>query len=569
MGTIYPRGNRLWIGFKDADGEWKYRSTGLKVGEEKLAQQALDEVERRITAGVEVVGTSTDHVTYNQYLDRRWLPRREAREIPNLPNDKSRLRDWVRPVIGDMAMREVRPRHLVKLVDRAYAAGKAPRTIRNIYSLVQASFRDAIIDEVVESSPCVLTEEQLGEIVDKDPNWRSTALYTREELELFLFDERIPEDRQVLYALEGVGACRHGEVAGLRWRDYDLTFEPLRRLAITRSYTSKRGTKTRRTRYMPVHPVLARKLDQWRAEGWARMMGREPTDDDLIVPCPARTKFKAGRMRDKNYSRKCLMEDFKVLGIRHRRGHDLRRTMISLARRDGARKDLLERCTHTPKRDTIDLYTEFDWASLCAEVAKLRIYVTERAPEPPDPHTEPPEAADHADAETLPSHCSAAEGSDSPADSGPSKPPITRDPGEVVERLTSILTTLARRIGSDPAKWSESELLRQLLLVEAPGIEPRKGRRSFTICRNCARSILRRRLQVREQWRIITPKGDPWPKLENPMHRDPLGQRRRLFPPRRARENVGDQPTLTRGCPLTQRPPGQALARRGARHPRG
>jgi hypothetical protein len=35
----------------------------------------------------------------------------------------------------------------------------------------------------------------------------------------------------------------------------------------------------------------------------------------------------------------------KLLGLRHRRGHDLRRTMISLARTDGARKDILALCT--------------------------------------------------------------------------------------------------------------------------------------------------------------------------------------------------------------------------------
>ena len=49
--------------------------------------------------------------------------------------------------------------------------------------------------------------------------------------------------------------------------------------------------------------------------------------------------------------------------------------MISLSRTDGARKDLLELCTHTPrKQSTIDVYTEFPWDSLCAEVAKLKIH---------------------------------------------------------------------------------------------------------------------------------------------------------------------------------------------------
>jgi len=47
--------------------------------------------------------------------------------------------------------------------------------------------------------------------------------------------------------------------------------------------------------------------------------------------------------------------------------------MISLARADGARKDLLEAITHAQRGDIVDVYTEFPWAALCAEVEKLRI----------------------------------------------------------------------------------------------------------------------------------------------------------------------------------------------------
>ena len=69
-----------------------------------------------------------------------------------------------------------------------------------------------------------------------------------------------------------------------------------------------------------------------------------------------------------------------MLGLRHRRFHDLRRTLISLARRDGARRDLLQVCTHNPGKGqgTIDLYTSYEWPDLCAEVAKLRVERTPR-----------------------------------------------------------------------------------------------------------------------------------------------------------------------------------------------
>jgi len=62
-----------------------------------------------------------------------------------------------------------------------------------------------------------------------------------------------------------------------------------------------------------------------------------------------------------------------MLGFRRRRGHDLRRSFISLALVDGARRDLLEVVTHGPRGDIISMYSTFPWPALCAEVEKLAI----------------------------------------------------------------------------------------------------------------------------------------------------------------------------------------------------
>jgi hypothetical protein len=59
--------------------------------------------------------------------------------------------------------------------------------------------------------------------------------------------------------------------------------------------------------------------------------------------------------------------------VRARQGHDLRRTFITLAQVDGARRDLLETITHGPRGNIINVYTTFPWPALCAEVAKLKI----------------------------------------------------------------------------------------------------------------------------------------------------------------------------------------------------
>lgn len=382
MGSVYPRGNKLYLKLKGPDGKWRPYKTEYRIGQEDLARQLLAKLEERMAAGRAIGGSGAGVLTVRKYA-KRWVDDCKKMGLAEWKSHEAWLRIHVLPVIGSMPVAEVRPRHLAALFRDIRAAKKlSSKSVRNVYSAVRGLFREALIAGLIETSPCVLTEHHLGKLRDKDPEWRATAIYTRDELEMLISDPRIPWDRRVVYALEGIGGLRHGEVAGLRLRHYDASLEPLGRLMVARSYDHDH-TKTSRTRYMPVHPVLAEVLREWRDVGWVDMMGREPGPDDLFVPCPARRKSSAGRMRDKNYSRKMLIQDFVTLSLRHRRGHDLRRTMISLARTDGARKDLLEVCTHTPHKESsvIDVYTEFPWDSLCGEVVKMKIVrrVTEPA----------------------------------------------------------------------------------------------------------------------------------------------------------------------------------------------
>lgn len=96
-----------------------------------------------------------------------------------------------------------------------------------------------------------------------------------------------------------------------------------------------------------------------------------PSPDDFITPTRNMTE------RTAQETPKQLHEDLDLLGLRRRRGHDLRRMFITLAQVDGARRDLLENVTHGPRGDIVSIYTTFPWPTLCAEVAKLKIEVRE------------------------------------------------------------------------------------------------------------------------------------------------------------------------------------------------
>ena len=161
-------------------------------------------------------------------------------------------------------------------------------------------------------------------------------------------------------------------MAPLRRRHYDATLLPLGRLLVAHSYSTKskkeKSVKTEQPRWVPVHEALAQRLADWRDRGgWEEPMGRKPGPDDLIVPS------RRGQNRSVNHMLKRFHQDLERLELRPRRQHDARRTFISLAIADGARKDILRWVTHGPEGDIVDLYTTLPWHTLCEEVARLKI----------------------------------------------------------------------------------------------------------------------------------------------------------------------------------------------------
>lgn len=362
---VYRRGNRLWLRLKDRSGKWVDRTTGLAVGREDEARRQLERIQRTLAAEREVAPTGKLSV---KAWSERWLEQRRRAGLDGEGHDETRLRLHVLPTLGRLPLAEVRPRHVLEVVERLTRAGNAPRTIRNVYSVVQSLYRDAMIADLVESTPCILRRPHLPSVRDGQSEWRQGAIYSPDEVAALTQDTRVPQDRRVVYGLLGLAMLRHGEAAGLRWRHYRPELQPLGRLVVATSYNKGR-TKSGAERWVPVHPALAALLAAWQLGGWAREMGRPPKAEDLIVPRTIGRRW--GTMRSKEHSHYCADQDFAALDLRRRRLHDLRRTGISLAREGGAVPDLLRLVTHAPPRDVMSLYTTIGWATLCRQVEAI------------------------------------------------------------------------------------------------------------------------------------------------------------------------------------------------------
>lgn len=382
MASVYSKRGKWWARLKGdkQPGKWSDAPCeGCTSREEamryaKAAQKAIDK--RR---GI----IRPDAVTLRDWV-KRWLVLREEAGH-DWKKDRGRIEKHVLPALGGLDVPDITTAQIADLVHGLrFRAKLANRTVRNIYSVLAAVLRDARIAGILQQTPCVLTEAQLGPVVDSDPEWRATALYSRDEVQAMISDAKIPADRQLVYALGLLAGLRPGEGAALRWRSYDATRAPLGCLTVARAYATNRSqekrTKTDSVRYVPVHPVLAEMLHEWRAIGWPAMFGRSPEADDLIVPLPPdvkRTRRTGERFRGWDYTgRRWRDIDLPALGWRTRSVYDTRATFITLALEDGADREILEqRVTHTKNRRSA--FTGYDrgerWAETCREVAKLRI----------------------------------------------------------------------------------------------------------------------------------------------------------------------------------------------------
>jgi integrase len=124
-----------------------------------------------------------------------------------------------------MKMRDVRPKHILRLVTelaQPYEGAKtidgklAPKMVSGIYGVCKTMFRDARIDEVVDVDPCVLPKDTLSRQprTARKPYGAGAAL-------AMMTEPAVRWDRRVWNAIAFYTGMREGEVCGRRWRDWD------------------------------------------------------------------------------------------------------------------------------------------------------------------------------------------------------------------------------------------------------------------------------------------------------------------------------------------------------------
>jgi integrase len=386
VASIFKRHRKLWAIVKNEHGKWIHIPTPCHVGEEAKALKFAQAAQKRLDARRDTGATGPYTVARYalEWLDRRREKFEASRkryeqtgtgkiQHRDHATDVSRMNRHILPILGPMVLADVTPKTLADWTHRLRMDGIGSKTLRNVYGLLRALFRDAAIAGLIEATPCILTDNELGEAEESEGAGR----YSRDQFEAMLTSPALTDHERMFVAIGGLAGLRLGAIAGLRWGDLDRSAAPLWKLTSSRTYAGK-PTKTGKASVAPVHPLLAEFLESWR-HGWAVMFGREPNATDPIVPkAPGKWIDKPGSPHSKKTGGNLMDDILEKCGIEPApmKAHALRSTFISLALEDGADRELIKRITHTmgTGRDAFARYDRADyWPKLCAEVSKITL----------------------------------------------------------------------------------------------------------------------------------------------------------------------------------------------------
>lgn len=287
---------------------------------------------------------------------RRYLPRWPESSAPTRAIEARHGLDFIRWLAG---------------LPSARGGKLSSGVVRNVFSVVSRALRDAAVSGLVPHNAWADLHSYLPRKRDKVPGQRRGWIWTPHELRTLLDSPAISWTHRMRYALGAWTGARFGEVAVLRWSDWERDARPLSRLTISRALKSeskKEGeTKTGAVKTVPVHDDLNARLAAWWETGWTETYGRAPAPGDLIVPTSALRPVRPSQ------GRRDLARDCARVGVPFRRQHGFRHTWVSAALAQGLASDVVRWATHAPPAGAFGGYAQAPWPALCREVARLNL----------------------------------------------------------------------------------------------------------------------------------------------------------------------------------------------------
>ena len=333
MAHVEKRGPQRWRArYRGPDGRERSRTFERRVDADRwLVAQEADKAR-----GV-WIDPALGRVTFGQWAER-WLELQGQLRPKTAAGYAGILRGHLLPRFGTHGLAAIQPLDVAGFVADLRAAGAAPRTVRNVYRVLSAIMRAAVVNRRIAQSPCV------GISLPSAPKQEMLCLSAGEVARLA---DSIGEGYGPLILFAAYTGLRFGEIAALRAGRVSTRWATVH---VVESLSEVGGEvlfvppKNGRTRTVSLPGALVEQL--------APLVDGRPAKA-LVFTAPD-----GGPLRHSRFMAKVFRPAVTRAGLDRRlRFHDLRHTCAALLIAQGAHpRAIMERLGHSSITVTMDTY---------------------------------------------------------------------------------------------------------------------------------------------------------------------------------------------------------------------
>jgi integrase len=343
------------------DGRWRLRlcvgrdATGKQLYLHETVHGKKSDADKALTRMLVAVDIGQPITRNRQTLDgwtREWLSIHCTRAGVRTRWDYEQIfRRYLTPELRGRRLTALTASDLQRWVNKLSARGLSPRTVRSAHGAVRASLNKA--------RRLGLVPVNVAELVDlpRQQHSEMRTLTAREAERLLNGAEAAGSPYYPLFALMLHTGLRPGELAGLRWEDYDGTTLRVRRALKQGRAGEPRylgATKTHRPKVIPLGERARRALAtqrRWQAER-RLLLGSSYRDPELVFANEVGGPLEFSNVRERHF--KPLLKRLELPDIRL---YDLRHTCATLLLAAGENiKVVSERLGHVNATVTLNTY---------------------------------------------------------------------------------------------------------------------------------------------------------------------------------------------------------------------
>lgn len=200
---------------RSADGKWRHKAETIASSRRKDAERVLAERLREVNRGLRlpVEITFADYASghWETYISQNLKPSTQA-------SHRSNVNAHLLPVFGKRRLSEISPVHVMDLLKDKAAAGLKPKSLLNLYVLLQKMLNLAVALELLNSNPMQRVPKPKVERTEK-PSLSPTQVKS--------IADNMPQNLRALVVLLYLTGLRIGEALALKWSDLDFDHSKL------------------------------------------------------------------------------------------------------------------------------------------------------------------------------------------------------------------------------------------------------------------------------------------------------------------------------------------------------